>query len=262
MLKKTADLKKAFSNGAIPTEADFSDLIDSFVPKDQLTDDELQTLRDIVAWWRNRDPAQAGAADLNSTATVQETVLTSASPTVLASAPASVPASQQLRAPAHVSASAPASATVQVSPAPAVDPAVTLTTVAAILTEISPVKPSITALPADSPSLTVPADGLWHALPITQQTIGIWLCAATTVNPRPGYRITNNMIAEVSAQDFARRLVQNVERDSFIPWHTIQFSWQRGIGGVYQLKVRSRSVFGPDSNSRPTKILCRWIHQV
>lgn len=59
MIKKPADLKLAFRNGALPDQGDFGDLIDSFLPRDAVSDTDLAALREMAAWWRAR--GQGGA---------------------------------------------------------------------------------------------------------------------------------------------------------------------------------------------------------
>lgn len=54
MIRQPADLKPLFHNGAVPGQNDFADLIDSFVPRDALSDADLATLREMAAWWRTR----------------------------------------------------------------------------------------------------------------------------------------------------------------------------------------------------------------
>lgn len=196
MIRKTSDLKQAFATGAMPSGEDFADLIDSFVHTDRLSNEDLQSLREIIdAWRKGKAPRPA--------------------PDVTPSPPPPSPR----------------------PPAPTPEP-----------------------LPPDaSASLVVSADGQWHALPITDQTPARWLCSAVTCNARPGYRMQNDAIA--SSQDSGARLIQTVERDTFIPWRTLQFGWQAGAGTTRQLNVRSRSDFGADSSGQPSRILCRWIRQ-
>lgn len=201
MIKKPEELKKAFVNGATPTEADFGDLIDSFIPRDQATNEELYTLREIIAWWHSLGSAMTAV-------TPPSTVQAASDPVSPATSP----------------------------PAPAPNSA------------------------TSTGSSTVAADGKWHALSITSEHTGTWLCSATTLNARPGYRITNNAIAVVGRDN--KRLLQNVDRDSIIPWHTLQFSWQPiADGAQYQLNLRARRAFGPDNAGKPTQIQCLITRQ-
>ncbi|TKC88720.1 hypothetical protein FAZ69_13285 [Trinickia terrae] len=232
MIKKPEDLKNVFVNGAIPTQMDFADLIDSFVPKDQLPDADLQALRELIGWWRSRD---AGAA----------------------------PGSGTSGSPANPGSGTPAPG---VSPTPPVAPGSGASpgSGAAPAGDAGSGKgPGTAAPPSDSTgaSCTVPADGNWHPLPITDKTVGTWTCTASTVNARPSYRITNSAIAVVGKQLSARRLVQSVDRDSLIPWHVLQFKWLPESGSSFQLNVRARSAFGPDAGGKQTQILCRWARQ-
>jgi hypothetical protein len=233
MVKKPEELKKAFSNGAIPTEADFGDLIDSFIPRDLVTDAELQALREMLDWWRTQgaNAAAGGGASAPAPASAG---------TAAAAQPNSAPANSL--ATAHASpATTPSSADV-----PVTAPAST--------------QPSGAATVVSASNLTVAADGKWYALPITTGQSGTWVCIASTVNARAGYRISNHAIA--SAGNGGKRLVQNVERDSIIPWHTLQFAWQPLAGGTqFQLNLRARGAFGPDSGGKPTQIQCRITRQ-
>ncbi|WP_322044099.1 hypothetical protein [Paraburkholderia sp. J67] len=236
MIKKPEDLKSVFLNGAIPTQMDFADLIDSFVPKDELSDADLGALRELIAWWRSGN-ARTGA------------------PGDAASGTGSNPGTGAPLTP--VEPLVPVQPLVPVEPpAPAIPPA-----------PVVPAAPGIGATPAGAPSsgtatsCVVPADGKWHPLPITDKTVGTWACTAATVNARPGYRIVNNAIAVIGTQLSARRLVQSVDRDSLIPWHTLQFKWLPETGSTFQLNVRARSAFGSDTAGKAMQIQCRWSHQ-
>jgi hypothetical protein len=227
MTKKPEDLKKVFVNGAIPTQTDFSDLIDSFVPKDQLSDSDLQALRELIAWWRNRSTANPDNLTLPGSP--------SSAPGAVAPA---VPAGSSNQSPAVVSNGS------SQGQAPPVQGAGTQ------------VAPS-----AGATSAVVPADGNWHELPVTDKSPGTWDCSASTLNPRASYKITNQAVAVVGTSLAARHLLQNVDRDSVIPWHTIQFKWLPESGSSFALNVRARSAFGADANGLPTQIQCRWARR-
>lgn len=71
MIKKPEELKKTFSNGRIPTQGDFGDLIDSFVPYDVINADDLSSLHEMAVWWRSADRsgmAVTPSADMDTTA--------------------------------------------------------------------------------------------------------------------------------------------------------------------------------------------------
>jgi hypothetical protein len=217
MIKKPEDLKKVFANGAIPTQSDFADLIDSFVPKDQLSASDLQALRELITWWRSRSTANPDNA------------VSPASPSSAFGAVAQAISANASNPSAAASGNTSAQAAGTAAP------------------------PSTGAT-----SAVVPADGNWHEIPVTSKTPGTWDCSASTVNARASYRITNHAVAVVGASLAARHLVQNVDRDSMIPWHTIQFKWLPESGSSFALNVRARSAFGPDANGLPTQIQCRW----
>ena len=223
MIKKPEDLKNVFVDGAIPNQDDFRDLIDSFIPKDLLSDEDLRSLPGLIAWWRT------------------QTVLPVAGPST---APQLAPSAA---APTPVVPSPTTAVPASTTPQPATTPIPTIPQPAAA----DPHAPIV---------LSVAADGEWHALPISQATVGVWQCMATTLKARPGYRIINNTVAVVGTQLSARRLVQNVDRDSWLPWHTVQFAWQI-TGSHYQLQVRARAAFGPDINGGVTQIQCRLALQ-
>lgn len=231
MIKKPEDLKRMFVNGAIPTESDFADLIDSFVPKDMLPADDVDALRALIAWWRNggangtsaSPPAPGGTGGGGSSGT------------------APPPSDGTSGAPNPGAAPAPGGGA---SPGNGAGPGKAVPS------------PGVPAGGGSATVVTVAADGKWHPLPVTQQSLGTWTCVASTVNAQPSYRITNHAIAVVGTRQAARRLVQSVDRDSLIPWHTIQFKWQPDSGASYQLNVRSRGAFGKDGKGQPTQIRC------
>ena len=123
------------------------------------------------------------------------------------------------------------------------------------------VDPCVTPADGTGTSCTVPADGEWHPLLVTDKTVGTWACSASTVNARPGYRIVNNAIAVIGTQLSARSLVESVDRDSLIPWHTLQFKWLPETGSSFQLNVRARSAFGLDTGGNTMQIHCRWARR-
>ncbi|RDU97547.1 hypothetical protein [Trinickia dinghuensis] len=240
MIKKPEDIKKVFVNGARPTESDFADLIDSFVPRDSLPDDDLEALRQIIAWWRKRSPACSGD--------------TGTSPSAGASDSGGA-----------ASAPAPTAGTLN----PTDDWAVFdgggstgsgTSSGAGVASPAGGASSAGSATPAGAGTaasvVTVPADGKWYPLSITEKTVGTWMCLASTVDARSSYRIKNTAMAAVGARAPARRLVQNVERDSLLPWHTIQFKWVEGAGSSYALNVRARIAFGPNCKGLPTQIRC------
>jgi hypothetical protein len=230
MIKTPQDLKNVFVDGAIPTQDDFVNLIDSFVPSDELPDADLQALRELIGWWRSRDKRDTGGATPGGSGSSG-----GGTPEGNGNAGGGMPAPGGRPA-------TPAAPGDRASPG-------------------NSTAPADDAASGNGASQKVAADGKWHPLPITNKTVGTWTCSASTVDARASYRITNNAIAVVGTQLSARRLVQNVDRDSLIPWHVIQFKWLPESGASFQLNVRARSAFGPDANGQPTQILCRWARQ-
>mgnify|MGYP002148518972 CR=1 FL=1 len=106
----------------------------------------------------------------------------------------------------------------------------------------------------DSRRFTVAADGRWYTLPVTTATPGVWLCVASTVNARASYRISNHALVEIGSQH--KNIQQTVSRDSFLPWHSVQFGWLPGPQDQFQLSLRARSDFGMDSYGNPAQIDC------
>jgi hypothetical protein len=207
MIKKPADLKLAFRNGALPDQEDFGNLIDSFVPRDAVGDADLAALREMAVWWRAR------AQDV---------------PDPLP------PAGPPARPSAPVAPAAP-----DATPA---DPAGNSTV------------PDTPAVPGPS-VVIVRADGNWTLLPLTAGQDGAWNCSAATLRPRRGYTVIGNAIAFVTC---ARpHLVQNMVRDSVLPWNTLQFAWREEEGtGQYRLALRSRRAFGADTTGADALIRC------
>lgn len=208
MIKRPDELKKTFANGATPSGGDFADLIDSFVPRNELTSDEVRTLREIIAWWRSQNPAPS--PDSGSQAGGQTS---GGQPDAGGDAPPPTP---------------------DPGPGPAPDPA-----------------PS-----GDTRRFTVPANGNWFTLPVTSDQPGHWRCLANTLDPRPSFRVSNTATARVDQQG-ERHLRQDLDRDSFLPWHTIQFEWLPSSGGLYQLALRTRCDFGVNTQGQPTQIDCQ-----
>lgn len=224
MVKKPDDLKQAFADGAIPTGADFADLIDSFIPRDQLTEAELRTLREMIAAWRSRHPDNDPP---EPTPTPQPEPTPAPAPTP---DPEPAPEPEPLPDPAPQPGPAPGPApTPQPDPMPAPDQ-------------------------PDAQRFTVAADGRWYTLPVTTATPGVWLCVASTVNARASYRISNHARVEIGSNH--KRIQQTVSRDSILPWHSVQFGWLPGPQDQFQLSLRARSDFGMDSYGNPAQIDC------
>lgn len=232
MVKKPDDLKQAFADGAIPTGADFADLIDSFIPRDQLTETELRTLREMIAAWRSRHPDSDPPE-----------------PT-----PTPAPTPQPTPAPPPTPAPDPV-------PSPQPDPPAPEPTPPVPVPDPTPPVPDPAPTPdqPDSRRFTVAADGRWYTLPVTTATPGVWLCVASTVNARASYRISNHARVEIGSNH--KRIQQTVSRDSILPWHSVQFGWLPGPQDQFQLSLRARSDFGMDSYGNPAQIDCQLTAQ-
>jgi|SRR5471032_3223479 len=207
MIKKPAELKLKFRNGTLPDQDDFGDLIDSFLPREAISDQDLAALREMAVWWRSGGPG-----------------------TALPGAPT-------------------------VPPIPGATPASSLPVPDATPLPSQDGDASTPVPPLSLPASLIAADGSWAHLPVTTAQPGTWLCSVVTVQPRPGYRVSGNAIAAVDAR--GKRLVQCMERDSLLPWRSLQFAWFPIDGSDrHYLALRARMGFGADSTGADARILC------